>query len=229
MSLVLTTGSNVVWFLLHLIGLCLASGFTYACSYIVYAMYAADWSRPSLPRFFGIMDKALFMILSLFICCSGLSCIFLLLTNLYKHSEPFRVSRIGRYLAQLPGLVIFKRIYENYWLPTPPSPRRGRIFYLKRVLIRQGSSSSSSPFRLLISNNRAVINLPLTLLSLFIISAVLVICAWIPAQWIALLIASMGSPLLALWLLASVVVVPAMGFCYWTMLYGLYCSMATSY
>ena len=148
LDLVLTTGSNVVWFLLHLIGICLAAGFTYGCSYLVYAMYATDWSTPSLPPFVAIMHKAFFTTLSLFICCSGLSCMFLLLANLYKHSKPFRVSRSGRYMAKLPGLVIFKRIYENYWLPTPPSHQKGRIFYLKRVLIRQGSSPSSSPVQL---------------------------------------------------------------------------------
>jgi hypothetical protein len=180
-NLVLTTGSNVVWFLVHLIGMCLAAGFTYAFSYVAYACYVTDWSTPSLPPFIGLMHKALFTTLSLVICSSGLSCIFLLLANLYKHSEPFRVSRSGRYLAQFPGLV-FKRIHEKYWLPTPPSHRRERLFYLKRVLIRQGSSPLSNPARLSITNTRAVIKLPLNLLFLVIISVALVICAWLSTQ-----------------------------------------------
>jgi len=222
--LVLTTSSNVVWFLLHLIGMCLAAGFTYAFSYVAYAIAssATDWSTPSLPPFMGLMHKALFMTLSLVICSSGLSCIFLLLENLYKHSEPFRVSRSGRYLAQFPGIVVFKRIHEKYWLPTSSSHRRERLFYLKRVLIRQGPPPLCNPARLSIANIRAVIKLPFNLFCLVVTSATLVGCAWVSAQWIALLMVSMDSPWLLGWLLESVIVVPAVVFYSCLMLYALY-------
>jgi len=221
--LVLTTGSNVVWFLLHLIGMCLAAGYTYAFWYFAYAIAssATVWS-PSLPPFFGLMDKVLFTTMLLFIGSGGLLYIFLLLNNLYKHSEPFRVSRVGRYLARLPGLVIFKRIHEKYLLPTPPPYRKGRLFYLKRVLIRQGSSSFSDPARLSIANTWAVILLLPRLLFLFLISVPLVICTWLCKQWIALLIVSMDSPLLAAWLLVSIVLVPALGYCSYKVLYSWY-------
>jgi len=210
-SLVLTTGSNVVWFLLHLIGMCLAAGYIYACAYVC---YTTDWSTPSSPPFIGFMPKVLFTTITLVISSGNLLCIFLLLRNLYKHSEPFRVSRSGRYLAQFPGLVIFKRIHEKYWLPTPPpSHRRGRLFYLKRVLVRQCSSLNLLPHH--ISNNPTVIKLPINLLFLFLISVALVICAWLIAQWVALLMASMDYLLLVVWLFSSVLVVPfaIFGFC----------------
>lgn len=222
MNLVLTAGSNVVWFLIHLVGICLAAGFTYAFSYIAYASYTADWSTPSDPPFIGLVHKALFTTLSLAVCSSGLLSIFLLLENLYKRSEPFRLSRSGRYLAQFPGVIIFKKIHDKYWLPTPPSHRRERLFGLKRVLIRQGSSPLSNPVRLSISNNRAVIKLPLNLFILFALSVVLVICAWVSSQWIGLLMATMDSLWLLGWVLASVVVVPSVGFYFCMVLYVLY-------
>ena len=113
------------WFCLHLIGISLAAALTYAFSRFTYAAYITDWSIPPLAAFFGLMNKALFMTLPMIICVSGLGCMFMLLENLYKHL--------------FSGLVIFKRVHEKYWLPTPPSHPRERYFYLKRVLIRQGS------------------------------------------------------------------------------------------
>lgn len=205
--------------------MCLAAGSTYAFSYVAYGIYSTDWSTPSLPPFIGLMHKALFMTLSLVICSNGLGCIFLLLENLYKHSEPFRVSRSGRYLAQFPGLVVFKRIHEKYWLPTPPSHRRERLFYLKRVLIRQGSSPLSNPARLSVANTRAVIKLPLNLFFLVMVSAALVICAWLTTQWFALLMVSMDSPWLFGWLLASVAVVLCVVSYSYIILHGLYMSV----
>ena len=134
--LVATTGS---WFCLHLIGILLASALTYAFSCFAYAAYLMDWSIPTFPAFIGFMNKAVFMTLPMIVCVSGLACMFMLLENLYKHSEPFRASVVVRYLAQLLGLVIFKRVHEKYCLPTPSSHPRERLFYLKRVLIRQCS------------------------------------------------------------------------------------------
>ena len=198
-SLVLTTGSNVVWFLLHLIGMCLAAGYIYACAYVC---YTTDWSTPSSPPFIGFMHKVLFTTITLVISSGNLLCIFLLLRNLYKHSEPFRVSRSGRYLAQFRGLVRFKRIHEKYWLPTPPSHRTGRLFYVKRVLLSHCSSPNLLPHH--VSNNPTV---PLNLLFPFITFVALVICAWLSAQWVALFMASMESPLLVVWLFGSVIVV----------------------
>jgi len=114
-----------LWLCLHLIGMSLAAALTYAFSRFTYAAYILDWSIPTLAAFFGLMNKALFMTLPMMICVSGLACMFLLLENLCKHL--------------FSGLVIFRRVYEKYWLPTPPSHPRERLFYLKRVLIRQGS------------------------------------------------------------------------------------------
>jgi hypothetical protein len=149
-------------------------------------------------------------------------CFLRICTSSPNHSERLGV---GQYLAQFPGLVIFKRVHEKYWLPTPPSHPRERLFYLKRVLIRQGSSPLSNPARLSITNTRAVIKFPLNLLFLVIISVALVICAWLSAQWIALLVVSMDSPWLLGWLLASVVVVPSVVFYSCMMLYGLYAAI----
>lgn len=137
MGLVATMGP---WFCLHLIGISLAAALTYAFSRFTYAAYIMDWSIPALPAFVGFMNKTFLMTLPMIVCVSGLGCIFKLLENLYKHSEPFRASHVGRYLAQFPGLVIFNRIHEKYLLPTPPSLPRERFFYLKRALIRQSSS-----------------------------------------------------------------------------------------
>ena len=194
--------------------MCLAAWFPYAFSYVAYVSYVTDWSTPSSSPLIGLLDKALFTTIPLLACSGGLSCIFVLLGNLYRHSESSRVSRSGRYLAQFPGLVIFKRIHEKYWLPTPPpSHRRGRLFYLKRVLVRQCSSLNLLPHH--ISNNPTVIKLPINLLFLFLISVALVICAWVIALWVTLLMASMDSLLLVVWLFSSVLVVPfaIFGFC----------------
>jgi len=136
MMLVATTGS---WFCLHLIGILLASALTYAFSCFTYAAYLTDLSIPTFPAFFGFMNTALVVTLLMVVCVSGLACMFMLLEILYKHSEPFRASVVVRYLAQLLGLVIFKRVHEKYCLPTLPPHPRERLFYLKRVLIRQGS------------------------------------------------------------------------------------------
>ncbi|KIM40767.1 hypothetical protein M413DRAFT_167573 [Hebeloma cylindrosporum] len=201
--LVLTAGSNVVWFLLHLIGMTWAAGSVYAFTYLAYAFYTMDWSSQSQPPYIEFMHRALFTTLSLVACAGGVSSIFLLLENLYKHSEPFCASRAGRYLARFPGLVVFKRIHDKYWLPTPPSHRRERFFYLKRVLIRQ------------------VIKLPLNLLFLFGLAVTLLICAWLCAHWIALLIMAMDSLWLLGWLLVSIVLVPSMGLYSYLMLLAL--------
>ena len=53
-----------------------------------------------------------------------------------------------------------------------------------------------------------MIKLPLNLLFLFIISVALVMCTWFSAQWVAVLMASMDSPLIVVSLFASVIVVP---------------------
>ena len=129
MLLVATTGP---WFCLHLIGISLAAALTYTFSCFTYEAYIRDWSNPTLPAFFRLMDKALYITLPMIVCVSGLACMFLLLENLYKHSEPFRAAVVGRYLAQFPGLVIFQRVYEEYCLPTLP-PRQGSFY--SRILL----------------------------------------------------------------------------------------------
>ena len=110
MELVLSTGSNVAWFLLHLIGMLLAAGLTCAFSFLVYVIYSTDYSKPTLPPFIGLINKAFFMNVLIAVCATGPGCIFMLIEKLYKHSEP--------YLAQFPGMVIVQEIYKKYWLPT---------------------------------------------------------------------------------------------------------------
>ena len=145
MALVLNMGS---WLSLHLIVMSLAAGWTYAFSFLAYVMYTTDWSIPPLPPFIVLLYKAPFFSLPMAVSATGPAFIFFLLRNLYK---AFRVSPGGRFLAQFIHPVRFKEIYEKYWLPTPPSHRRERIFYLKRALIRQGSSPvSDSSYRSLI-------------------------------------------------------------------------------
>ena len=99
------------------------------------------------------------------VCPIGLRCIFMLLENLYKHPEPFRVPTSSRYLTQFLGLVIIKEIHEKYWLPTPPYHRREGFFYLKRVLFRQGSSLFSNALDLYLKRNWSVVKLPRILAS----------------------------------------------------------------
>ena len=136
MGLVLSTGSNVAWFSLHLIGMLLAAGLTCAFSFLVYVIYRTDYSTPTLPPFIGLINKAFFMSVPIAVCATGPGCIFMLVENIYKHSEP--------YLAQFPSFVIFQEIYKKYWLPAPHIVEENNLFYLKRVLIRQGSSESPS-------------------------------------------------------------------------------------
>jgi len=88
MALVLNTGS---WLSL-LIGMSVAAGWTYAFSFLAYVIYMTDLSMPPLPPCIVLLYKAPFMSLSIAVCATGPAFIFLLLRNLYNHSEPFRVS-----------------------------------------------------------------------------------------------------------------------------------------
>ena len=57
-----------------------------------------------------------------------------------------------------------------------------------------------------------VIKLPRNLFFLFMISAVLVVCAWMATQLIIFLIVYMNTLWLFVWLLGFILVVPAIGF-----------------
>jgi len=124
MMLVATTGP---WFCLHLIGILLAAALAYAFACFTYAAYIRDWSMPTDPAFFQLMDNALHITLPMIVCVSGLACMFLLLENLYKHL--------------FSGLAIFKRVHEKYLI------RQG-LFYsciLLPLPISDGFSSDHIP------------------------------------------------------------------------------------
>jgi hypothetical protein len=196
----------------------LAAGLTCAFLFLVYVIYSTDYSTPNLPPFIGLINKAFFMSVPIAVCATGLGCIFMLVENIYKHSEPFRVSPSGRYLAQFPGLVIFNEIHEKYWLSTPPSHRGERFFYLKRVLIRQGSSLFSNSVDQSLISNRAVVKLPGNLFMLLMFFLRLMACIFLFTHWIILLVTHVDPLWVFGWLLASVIVLPAIGiFSYMTL------------
>ncbi|KIM40764.1 hypothetical protein M413DRAFT_28531 [Hebeloma cylindrosporum] len=193
--------STGFWLSLHLMGMSLAVAWTYAFAFLAHVMYLTDVSMPPLDPFIVHMYKAPFLTLPIAVCATGPAFIFLLLRSLYRQSEPLRVFSSGRYLAKFFDPVGF---HEKYCLPTLPSQPRERLFYLKRVLIRQ------------------VIKLPGNYFWFLMYFVTLVWCTWLPTGWIALLIVAIDSGWLLGWILASLVVVPAIGFYSYLVLYMLY-------
>ncbi|KIM40719.1 hypothetical protein M413DRAFT_166675 [Hebeloma cylindrosporum] len=64
---------------------------------------------------------------------------------LYRLGWRYRASRLGQFIARLPGIRSILYLRHKYWLPSrAPLRPRPRFFYLKRLIIRQ--SDFPSPF-----------------------------------------------------------------------------------